>query len=159
MRRFTIMFFFLLFAVSCNYRDSADGKQAAATEKSLAEANRQIGMPNITNFTERKLAKMILELRDNPKLATFTYIINRDGERIFLCNSIGYGLPYAVQFTNPSKLAYSRGGSLVTMPQADPNGLFMPDALSATWVIMATKDGPQPLYVEPQILVSPVKMH
>ena len=42
--------------------DSVDNQQAKQTQESLAEANRQIGMPNVVNFQQRKLMKMIYEL-------------------------------------------------------------------------------------------------
>lgn len=142
---------------------SADKKQREATAEMLAEADRQIGMPNITNFTERKLAKTILELRDTEGLRTWTYIVDMHGKLHFLTESIGYGLPYSVQFTNPERLQSGGNASSgyygVTMPQADPNGLFMPEGLSATWIIAATENGPKPLYVEPSIIVSPVPLH
>lgn len=154
----------LLLLSGCNdsKASTADQSQRKATEASLAEANRQVGMPNIANFTERKLMKMILELRDQDGLATWTYIVDMHGELHFLTESIGYGLPYSTQFTSPSKPVY-RGASSnrtgLVVPQADPNGLFMPDGLSATWIIASTEDGPRPLYVEPAIIVSPVKLH
>ncbi len=136
---------------------NADSKQRAATEKMTAEANRQIGMPGISNFTERKFAKLILELRDT-EITTFTYTVDMNGQLHFLCNSIGYGLPYSVQFTNPEKYLSDAWGNL-TIPQADPNGLFMPSGLSATWVLCDDgKGGVSPIYSEPALLVSPFKL-
>lgn len=46
------------------------------------------------------------------------------------------------------------------MPQSEPNGLFMPDSLSATWLMMIDPDTgePRPVYVEPLIIVSPFKL-
>lgn len=39
--------------------------------------------------------------------------------------------------------------------QPEPNGLYMPDSTSATWVICLGEDGDlDPVYVEPQIIVS-----
>ena len=149
---------------SCyDVKPNADQVQSRQTEKLLSEANRQIGMPNITNFTERKLMKTILELRDEQGLETWTYIVDMHGVLHFLTKSIGYGLPYSVQFTNPESYTYSaarHGGGFNRdrLPQADPNGLFMPTGLSATWIIAATKSGPMPMYVEPEILVSPFPM-
>ena len=119
----------------------------------------QVGMPNITNFTERKFAKSLLELRDTEGLTTWTYIVDMHGELHFLTESIGYGLPYSVQFTNPERSVRAPQGGDHTLPQADPNGLFMPDGLSATWILASTADGPKPIYVEPQIIVSPIKLH
>ena len=119
-------------------------------------------MPDITNFTERRLAKDILELRDT-ELTTYCYIVNLNGELIFMGEAIGFGLPYSVQFTNPEVIAhkhYNNGGSFGTLPQADPSGLFMPDGLSATWIMLKGPDGKvHPVYMEPEIIVSPFPLH
>lgn len=142
----------------------ADRRQAAETKQRLAEADRQIGMPDITRFTERKLAKDILELRDK-EITTYCYIVNMHGELIYLGEAIGFGLPYSVQYTNPEKFGTVDGGEMgavnpYSMPQADPNGLFMPDGLAATWVMLKGDDGKvHPVYVEPEIIVSPFKLH
>lgn len=144
--------FMLLGLAACD--NPTDRKQTAQTEEMVAEAHRQVGMPAITNFTERKFAKMILELRDQ-EIKTYTYIIDMHGNLHFLTESIGYGLPYSVQFTNPER--YHINGT--TLPQPDPNGLFMPGGLSATWILASTPDGVKPIYVEPQILVSPFPLH
>jgi len=59
-----------------------------------------------------------------------------------LCNSIGYGLPYATQYTHPSL--------------ADPNGLYTPSSAEGTWVLCLnpkTKEA-EPQYIEPRIIVS-----
>lgn len=155
---------------ACNEEKvSSDQKQAAQTEKLTSEANAQIGMPDIINFQERKFAKQILELRDK-EILTHTYIKNDfKGCLTYLGRSVGYGLPYAVQFTNPNKLAAPthRDGTQsrtswrdIPMPQPDPNGLFMPDSLSATWVLLydeATKKT-SPVYVESELTVSPFRI-
>lgn len=145
-------------------RVDADKVQQKKTAQSLAEADRQIGMPAITNFQERRLAKMIFELRDQENLATFAYIVNLNGDLIYLGRCVGFGLPYSVQYTNPERVAHQHhyeGGSFGTLPQADPNGLFMPDGLSATWLMMVDEETGKshPVYVEPEIIVSPFKLH
>ena len=150
-----------LLLLGCNMgATTADKVQRQATEQAMAEANRQVGMPDIINFTERKLARDILELRDQADLATFTYIVDMHGKLHFLGHSIGYGLPYSVQFTNPEKFTGYHGAPY-SMPQADPNGLFMPDGLSATWILLVDQKSGEakPVYVEPQILVSPIRLH
>lgn len=142
---------------------SADKAIQRQTEQSMKEANARIGMPAITNFQERKLAKYIFELRDKADLITYAYIVNHmTGELVYLGQCIGYGLPYSVQYTNPMKTesSYSQGGFEI-LPQADPNGLFMPQGLSATWLLMfdpKTKTT-KPVYVEPEIIVAPFKLH
>lgn len=169
MNRFTITlivaFLSPLYFASCaeEGKSSVDSNQARESEQMLAEADRQVGMPNVTNFTERKLMKQILELRDQEGLRTWTYIVDMHGKLHFLTESIGYGIPYSTQFTNPERvdkryMGAHYGHSVNVLPQADPNGLFMPTGLSATWIIASTDDGPKPMYVEPEILVSPFKM-
>lgn len=128
----------------------------------MEEAHRQVGMPNIDNFTELKLAKYLSELRDQEGYQTWTYIVDLNGKLHLLTESIGYGLPYSVQQTNPQKYTivwdYAGGRHREVMPQAEPNGLFMPEGLSATWIMAVTEEGPVPMYVEPQIIVSPFKL-
>jgi hypothetical protein len=49
------------------------------------------GMPNIVNFREKKLAKTILELRDQEGLVTYAYVeIPMTGKYRFLGESVGY---------------------------------------------------------------------
>jgi len=152
----------------CTQRASvpdADKKQAAQTKKALAEADRQIGMPAIVNFQERKLAKMIFELRDQENFVCHAYLVNIMTGEVgqYLGKCLGYGLPYSVQYTNPEVEAHRNnynGGSFGTLPQADPNGLFMPGGLSATWIMLLDESGDaRPVYIEPQIIVSPFLLH
>ena len=173
MKKFALVFFCCVF-VGCQGVDrvdnNADVRQARETKARLLEADKQIGMPDITRFTERKLAKDILELRDSENLSTYLYVLSWDGKLVFLREAVGYGLPYSVQYTNPQTLVDADGvlgintfqdnGRVQTLPQADPNGLFMPEGLSATWVMLKDQDGkPRPVYFEPQIIVSPFPLH
>lgn len=47
------------------------------------------------------------------------------------------------------------------LPQADPNGLFMPTSSSVTWLIMIDPktNEPRPVYIEPEIVVGPFPLH
>lgn len=140
--------------------DGADQEQAEQTRQSMAEAQRQVGMPAITNFQERRLAKMIFELRDQEDLPTYAYIVNLEGGLVFLGRCVGFGLPYSTQYTNPERVSHAYHGSYGTLPQPDPNGLFTPTGLSATWLMMVDSGGEaRPVYVEPQIIVSPFPLH
>lgn len=148
---------------------TSDGVLATQTEQAMQEMNAQIGMPAIKNFQERKLAKMIFELRDQENLATYAYIVaQQTGRLVFIGECIGYGLPYSVQYTSPEKLVDRYGRTITSsnydahpMPQADPNGLFMPSGLSATWLMLVDPKTKQarPVYVEPEIIVSPFPLH
>lgn len=171
MKNFRILVTMLILSIafiSCDesiQKPNADKVQQKQTEQSLSEANRQIGMPAIVNFQERKLMKMILELRDQENLVTYCYLVNEMNGKVgqFLGKGIGFGIPAATQFTNPEKITHKetyQGGSYGTLPQADPNGLFMPTSTSATWYMLLDENGkPHPVYIEPLIIVSPIKLH
>ena len=161
-----MLFIGILMFTNCSQptKNSADKDMAKKTAQFMAEANKQVGMPAIKNFQERKLAKMIFELRDDVDLICYAYLYNRNNGTVgqFLGKCLGFGLPYSVQYTNPDKIVndpykYQSGGKV--MPQADPNGLYMPTGLSATWLMLLDKEGnPHPVYVEPEIIVSPFKL-
>lgn len=153
---------FLSGCVEDEPKQTADQEQAAATARATAEANRQVGMPNIVNFQERRLMKQIFELRDREDLVTYAYITSLRGEVIFIGKCIGFGLPASVQFTNPQRPWLEDGiGSVrdvgFPMPQPDPNGLFMPEGLAATWLMMLDPETNEarPVYIEQEIIVSP----
>lgn len=137
---------------------NSDDLQRSQQEQILREGSAQTGMPAIKNFRERKLLKQIIEMRDQDGLVTYTYTVpETTGRPVFLCNSIGYGLPAATQYTNPEK--YEMSGA--TLPQADPNGLFSPSSAEGTWVMCSDPSGSgktRPVYVEPRIIVSPFKL-
>src|SRR5947209_5110295 len=89
---------------NCGKTNAVDAAQTAQQNTMLSEANAQAGMPAIKNFRERKLLKDILELRDQDGLVTFTYTFSEQtGQYRFFCDSVGYGIPYATQYTNPMK--------------------------------------------------------
>lgn len=139
---------------------TAEQKQSRQQQQLMGEGLAQTGMPSIKNFRERKLLKDIYELRDQNGLVTYTYLYNQmTGALVFFCNSVGYGIPYATEYTNPQQDTYYTSGSSVhlTIPQADPNGLYSPSSAEGTWVMCAPPNGgdAQPVYVEPRVIVSP----
>ena len=94
-------------------------------------------------------------MRDK-NVATVTYLVGMNNQLTKVCDSVGYGLPYATQYTNPQRVSdYTHG--VVAIPQADPNGLYSPASADGTWVLCVDhKDGKaKPVYIEPRILVSP----
>jgi len=104
------------------------------------------------------MMKDIIELRDQ-NVATTTYIVDMNGKTHKICNSVGYGLPYATQYTNPSRVVYDSGHGGQVIPQADPNGLYSPASADGTWVLCVSKDGkPKPVFIEPRIIVSPIPL-
>lgn len=118
-------------------KPSSDRIQARQQEVILKEGTSQVGMPAIKNFRERRLLKMILEKRDQEGLVTYTYnVAQATGKLVFLCNSIGYPINDATGFTNPMKIEeYRHEVGYAIMPQAEPNGLYTPDASNDKWVM------------------------
>jgi hypothetical protein len=128
-------------------------------EELSLQAVQSVGMPAITNFAEKRMMKDILELRDQ-NVATTAYIVDMNGKLHKICTAVGYGLPYATQYTNPSRIAYDSGHGSVTLPQADPNGLYSPASADGTWVLCVDpKSGkPRPVFIEPRVIVSPIPL-
>ena len=163
-----------LLAIGCDVprTPSSDQAQQQQQEQLLKEGTAQVGMPAIKNFRERKLLKDILEMRDQEGLLTYTYLENMNptpikgktalgGKLTFLGRSVGYGLPYATQFTNPEKVAQAGVNyGYAILPQADPNGLFSPASAEGTWILLQDPKGGKtlPIYVEPRVVVLPFEL-
>lgn len=162
--KYSLKYFFTfmilaLFAFSCDYTPSSDQIQKEQTEKALQEAAKEVGHPAIVNWQEKKMVKELIELRDQENVLCYAYIVSMSGKLVFLGKCYGYGIPYSTQFSNPEKKMYEHG-TYGTLPQAEPNGLFMPDGLAATWLHMIDPEGNvRPVYIEPEIIVSPYPMH
>lgn len=141
------------------YVPSVDEQDQSKQERQQQNLTKEIGLPNIVNFTEKKEMKHIMELRDRADLATYAYTQALDGHFIPLFRSLGFGLPYATQYTNPMKVVNPYASEYTTLPQNDPNGLFMPTAAEGTWLEAVTCKGRTVVvYVEPRVLVSQVAL-
>lgn len=151
----------LLEANSCDTTETADHKQATQQEQLAAEANAQVGMPGITRFTEKRLLRQLYELRDQ-NISTYTYMPDLQGRLWHVCDSVGFGLPYSTQFTNPERPAHNWETQMagnMPLPQPEPNGLFMPSTAEGTWIMCAGANGTtKPVYVEPRVMVSTIKL-
>lgn len=143
---------------ACDGTSTAEDAQTASTNQSLTEMNKQIGMPSITNFTEKKELKHIYELRDDSKLICYYYYYNEyTGKLSYQGRCLGYGIPYSTEYTSPQKSTYDYHTTVV-VPQADPNGLYAPASADATWVIAIDDNGKQHIEeAEPHLVVSDTK--
>lgn len=151
---------------------TTDEKQAVQQAQALDQAHAAIGMPAITNYGEKRMMKDIYELRDKGSVATHTYLVNEvQGCLVYLGPSVGFGLPYATQYTAPTKVAAVRplgwtdsnsvpNRVVEQIPQPEPNGLFMPAAAEGTWVMLKdpSSDDVKAVYIEPRVVVSPFKL-
>lgn len=154
-----VVAFFALSADSCdgNTERSSDQIANSQQEQLSRQAIQTVGMPAIVNFQEKRFLKQILELRDT-KLVTITYTQDLQAKLHKLCDSVGYGIPYSTQYTNPMRAIGQdyQNHPLATIPQADPNGLFSPGDAEGTWVLCLNPESKEvsPVYVEPRVIVS-----
>ena len=146
-----------------NSTPSSDKSTAQQMEQLLKEGERQTGLPAITNFTEKRMVKWLYELRDQPNYRTYTYIVTMTGKLVKICDSVGYGINASIQYSNPEKIVsmdLGQYGGQGVMPQAEPNALFMPEGLAATYVMCVNEDidDVKAVYIEPEIIVSPIEL-
>jgi len=143
---------------ACGGHENSTEIERRKQEEMSLQAVQSVGMPSITNFAEKRMMKDILELRDK-SVATTTYLVGMNNQLTKLCDSVGYGLPYATQYTNPQHYDIENGHGGV-LPQADPNGLYSPASADGTWLLCVDhKDGKaKPVYVEPRIIVSSIAL-
>ena len=144
---------------ACDHTPTSSEIEAQKQEQISLQSGQTVGMPAITNFAEKRMMKDILELRDQ-STPTTTYITDMNGKLHKRCDSVGYGLPYATQYTNPSSVQYRGNGAYTVLPQADPNGLYSPAAAEGTWILCVDKKSgkPKPVYIEDRVTVSPIDL-
>lgn len=164
MKALLVVFFAISALTACKPAEpSSDRRMAAEQERSLQDAVSSVGMPAIKNWREKRLLKMIYELRDQDGLRTYTYVVaQQTGARVFLCDSIGFPINDATGFSSPEKVYTSSGGShSFPMIQAEPNGLFTPDASNSYWVMCLDNDKgkPAPTFITgyPLVTTFPLK--
>lgn len=156
----SIAIIFSSFFLTACIEPSTDTVQATNQEVILKELNAQTGMPNIKNGLERRTLKMIYELRDQEGYVTNAYIVSKNtGTLVFLCTSMGYPISDATGYTNPEKVVRDGTSVFGTMTQAEPNGLYTPASSTANWIMCVDKEKgkPSPVFVQGDIVVSPIK--
>jgi hypothetical protein len=128
-------------------------EKVSDNQKEMLKGVEGIGLPDIQNFMAYRLRKTIYELEDR-KVLTYTYVkAENTNELVHVCDSVGYGQPYATQMSSPQD-QYGH-------PQAEPNGLFPPASADGTYVQCVNPNNPKQtgiLYIEPKIIVSPWKL-
>jgi hypothetical protein len=157
----------LLFAIpliallaACDPRPPTSNQIERRKQEELSKQGVEtVGFPAIVNFAEKRMMKDIIEKRDQMQ-PTYTYIVDMNGKPHKICDSLGYGLPYATQYTNPQArqtTALSDGSRTSdVIAQADPNGLYSPSSADGTWVMCLnpkTKKA-EPQYIEPRIITT-----
>ncbi len=136
---------------------SGQKRESQATDQLMNQAAVTVGMPGVMNFTEKRQLKMLYELRDQANLTTYSYYVDMSGKLHKVCpsTSVGFGMPFSAQYTAKDRPRSGYQGDQVMLEQPEPNGIYMPDSTSATWVIcLAANKSLSPVYVEPNIIVS-----
>jgi hypothetical protein len=120
--------------VACDPVTTSDSNAAKTVEANTSTVIEKHGIPIITNGTDYRTAKEMYELRDRASFATYSYVLNKTtGGMVCVARSVGYPMPASVQISNPEKFVTWYSGGALVLPQAEPNGLFMPTGLSATY--------------------------
>jgi hypothetical protein len=146
--------------------DPAAARQAQATVTAMNAADREVGMPRITNYAQRKLLKNAYEDMDQTTL-TYVYSQALDGKFICLGQALGYGVSLGTQFTAGQYPQYlggdgptdpARGTYMIDQPE--PNGLYVPTTGAATIVdLINPKNGEaHTALVEPNVVTVPFEL-
>lgn len=113
----------------------AGERQATATRQNMDGADKQVGMPRITHYTQRKLLKNAYEDMDQV-IITYAYTQGLDGKFLCIGQSLGYSVSLGTQFTAPTYPQYiylknagdGGHGGVYDQAQPEPNGLYMPNS-------------------------------
>ncbi|MGL5736012.1 MAG: hypothetical protein ACRCYS_14190, partial [Beijerinckiaceae bacterium] len=141
--------------------DSAATRQAAATRTAMDSADREIGMPHMANYAQRKLLKNAYEDMDQTTLV-YVYTQALDGRFVCLGQAVGYGVSLGTQFTAPNspELLGSESRGIYERPQPEPNGLYMPESGAATIVNLVdpATGAARTALIEPNVVTTPNKL-
>lgn len=143
-----------LFLVGCA-NDTADKADRELTDNQQEVYQVKQPLPFFDYSFERDMVTQIYVAR-NDALNTWSVWRSATGEIEDWCPSIGFGIPYDTQLTNPLKPFYNHNSSSTTVEQAEPNGLFSSKNTAATWVLCQLPNGDiAPVYIETRVTVYP----
>ena len=165
MKKVIIFTLAILSLAACNQRPAtADQKDTAAVQQQQSQYAVGQPIPTFDWSLERQLVIELYRVR-NQKAATHSVWRSDRGMIEGDCPSYGYGIPYDTSLTNPlvatevSKEGHSHtyeGGSLASIEQPEPNGIFASKNTQATWVMCLGSTGLlEPVYVETKVTVYP----
>lgn len=139
-----------LLASSCN-NSTADTKEADQVDQQQQVYVSNQPAPAFDWSLERHILTELYKARNNA-VQTYSYIRNLNGQVVFSCKSIGFPLPSNDQLTNPEKTDRPNSESRVSLPQAEPNGLYSSPSTSGTYVFCVNSDGTvSPSYFEADV--------
>lgn len=151
----------LLFLNGCSLNDSQEAKDRQIVNKQQSQYAKGQPIPLFDWSLERHLVIELYKLR-NQKVATHSIWRSDYGTIEYDCPSMGYGLPYDTSLTNPLMATREDqdgdevGGSITSIGQPEPNGVFASTNTAATWVMCIGDGGViEPHYVETKVTVFP----
>lgn len=155
-----ILVFLLLSAESCDAPQTASESNQVNDQQTVYSQNQPLRKYDYS--PERDELQQIYDAR--MKVVNTWTVIFSMGKPIFVCPSKGYPIPYTTQLTNPDVVTNGgvdpkTGSGNVTLPQAEPNGLYTGTS-SATWVLCIRSlpgGGSEidPVYSEPDAIAFP----
>lgn len=146
-------------------KKSSSSKETKAVERQQEQYLISQPIPAFNWSLERDLVCKLYNIR-NGKLATHTVWRSDYGMIEGDCPSMGYGIPYDTSLTNPLVATDAtadgyrhtyQGGSLASIEQPEPNGIFASKNTTATWVMSVDTESGQvmPIYIEGKVTVYP----
>lgn len=157
MNKFLLCVLFLL--MGCAPLDqTSTRKEQARAETNLNALVQNQPPPDLGGFSfEKYLANKLILLRNKEVKTTYTYQFVPNAKGVFviyICQSIGYPIPYAVQVTNPQRIELVNVGGkyeAVVVSNPEPNGLNMPSSADATWIPCVIDGMIYPFYYEEKV--------
>jgi hypothetical protein len=154
--------FVILLAVTAFILTSCVGSDTSAIEQSQQTGAvnaiiRNQPIPDLGGYSFERQIVIETYLARNNTIATYAYMFTMDGKIVEICPSIGYPIPYSTQLSNPERVdSYSQS---ITLPNAEPNGLYPPGDAAATLVQCVQPDGSvSPVYIEWYVLAFPYRI-
>ncbi len=142
-------------------QEGQESKDAAVADRQQAQY--AIGQP-IPVYDWSLERHLLIELYNARNMRAATHSVWRSITGVIEgdCPSMGFGIPYDTSLTNPIKgSVYRPAGTtgdykVLTVEQAEPNGVFASKNTAATWV-MCTGDAGiiEPVYVETKVTAYP----
>lgn len=159
-----ILVLFIAFAGCNQARQTTESRDAKRVQQQQGQYEKAQPIPTFDWSLERHLVIELYKVR-NKKAATHSVWRSDLGAIEGDCPSYGYGIPYDTSLTNPLTATninqqgeehWHQGGSLTSIEQAEPNGIFASKNTAATWVMCLGEGGTlEPVYVETKVTVYP----
>mgnify|MGYP001607788218 CR=1 FL=1 len=134
------------------------GAQSVETERKIVDRqqdiyNRVQPMPLFDYSQDRNTLIQVYNAKNEAR-QTWAVDTALDGTPIWSCPSYGFPIPVTTQLTNPEQQI----GTGVTVPQAEPNGLYTGQT-TATYVLCIRPNGDVvPIYAEQDVLLFPFEV-